>query len=305
MNLRIGWLGLGLLATAWVVPAMGQAKSLSLQHTPVSVAIRGQPFIVRAQVTAGAQAVKSVTLFYSTSRDAAPFGVAMQPAAGGLYIGSIPDNVLAGLEQLSYYIAAEDAVGATTETAWFMVRVKTPQPGDAAPTRSGAVSGSETGERPGWVTPALVAGGVLLVGGAVAVAAGSGGGGGGGGSDDGGSTNVTTNTVSNLSGKYVGSSTECEQMTGGSPSCSSHSIQISISSGGRVSSSTLRPGTALEGNLSGINFVLNAPVTGSAAGEINYIGSVVEGRIVGSIEGSATASTGTVHYTGTFNAVKQ
>lgn len=307
MNVRLGWLGIGLAALALVSSASAQAKPLTLQHTPVTVAIRGQPLIVRAQVAAGSRAIKSVTLFYSTSRDAAPFGVAMQPAAGGMYIGSVPDNVLAGLEQLSYYIAAEDAVGATTETAWFTVRVKTAQPGQTGPERGGAVSGAESGQRPGWVTPALVAGGVLLVGGAVAIAAGSGGGGGGddGGDGGGGGTNTTTNTTSYV-GKYVGSATACEEVTGSAPACTSHGVQIKISTGGTVSSSDLHPNATMESSLSGVNFVLIGPVVNNGrSGEIRYIGTVVDGRIVGSIEGSATAPTGTVHYTGTFNAIKQ
>ena len=64
--------------------------------------------------------------------------------------------------------------------------------------------------------------------------------------------------------------------------------------------------TAMSARLSGVNFVLSAPVVErNLNGEIRYVGTVVDTRIVGTVEGSATTPSNTVRYSGAFNATKQ
>ena len=83
-------------------------------------------------------------------------------------------------------------------------------------------------------------------------------------------------------------------------------MTITIDSSGGVSTDTLYPGQRLTGRLSGGNFLLTATdQTAGRTGEIQFVGTLIDTRIVGSIQGSATTAAGTGTYSGTFNAVKR
>ena len=72
-----------------------------------------------------------------------------------------------------------------------------------------------------------------------------------------------------------------------------------------MSTDTLRPGTHMEGRLSGVNFLLVAAVKETDRnGQIQYLGTAIDGRIAGSIQGSATLSAGEGTYSGNFSAAR-
>ena len=243
-------------------------------------------------MTQAGRTIKSVKLFYSTSKDAAPFEVSMEETGGGSYLGSVPQNVLVGLNQITYYIAAENDAGATAETHWYTISLTAPQPGGA-----GTAAAAAEPPRAKWVMPALIAGGVAVVAGAVVLATSSKSGGGGGG----GSTAPT-----NFVGTYRGTDQEWAGAPGSNPVYTTHSATITIAKDGTVSSADLHTGSTLTAKLSGADFVLTAPIVQSDLnGEIRYIGTVVNSRIVGTVEGSATSATNTLQYSGAFNATKQ
>jgi len=300
----------GVLATALLMAAWSGAQESDqndppvIQHKPVVAAVRGQPVTVLANVTDDSGLVKSVTLFYSLSRDAAPFRVIMKPSAGSVYYGTIPQSMLTG-ESVSYYIESMDHVDATSETAWYTVEIKdvagkakekeaavVPPPAPK-PQRASGDDGSSR-----WLGVGIIAGGAAAVlGGALLVAAdggddSSGGGGGGGGVE---------------AGRYSGSVTECFTPAGGTASCSSHSMAIDIDASGRVSSDSLKEGMYLETTLKGTEFTLTATLDGpgvEVTGQVAYVGSVVDSRIVGSISGEGTSAAGAGTFSGTFSATK-
>lgn len=272
------------VAGAIALAAGAVSAAPQIEHTPVTVGVKGEPLMIRAKVDGRGRAVRTVQLHYSTSRDAAPFSVPMQSSGAGVWVGTIPGGVLAVLDRVSYYISAEDDRGATAETPWFAVRLQ-------APTGREAASGGRN-----WVKPALIGGGVALAAGGIAWAVNSA----GGGDDDGGGI------PSDAPGTYVGTATRCTTPAGGAPVCETRSTTIRITAEGTVSSSDLHPGAAMQSKLSGSSFVLSAPVRAPGTdGEVRYIGTLVGGRIVGSIEGSAGSGTNTVLFTGTFSAAKQ
>lgn len=274
-----------------------------ISHKPVVAAVRGQAVTVLANVTDDSGLVKSVTLFYSLSKDAAPFRIVMKPSAGSVYYGTIPQSMLTG-DSVSYYIEAMDYVDATSETAWYVVEMKdvvakarekepVVVPPPAKPSRA---SSDEGGSR--WLGVGIIAGGAAAVlGGALLVAADGGddsssGGGGGGGVE---------------AGRYSGSVTECFTPAGGTASCASHGIAIDISSSGLVSSDNLNEGMYMETSLHGTEFTLMANLSGpgvEVTGQVAYVGTVVDNRIVGSISGDGTSSAGAGTFSGTFSATK-
>lgn len=271
------------MAGAFALAAGAALGAPNIEHTPVTVGVKGEPLMIRAKVEGRGRTVRAVQLHYSTSRDAAPFAVPMQSSGAGVWVGTIPGGVLAVLDRVSYYISAEDDRGATAETPWFAVRLQ-------APTETESVR-----KRPGWVTPALIGGGAALAAGGIAWAVSSGGNGDGGGG-----------MPPDAPGTYMGTATRCQTLAGASPVCETRPATIRITGDGTVSSSDLHPGTAMQSRLSGTGFVLTAPVRMPGAdGEVRYIGTLVGGRIVGSIEGSAGSGTNTVLFTGTFSAAKQ
>jgi hypothetical protein len=247
----------------------------------------GQPLMIRARITDDSGEVQSATLYYSVSKDAAPFPVPMQSAGSSVYVGSVPDSVLRNAAELTYYIEAVDRAGVTAETAWYPVKVQTATSKPAGSSESGAKSG-----RPRWVTPALIAGGAAVVIGGVLVA-----------SSGGDSKNPPAPSVA---GTYSGSATTCYLPPGGTQSCSSSPATIVIDDQGGVRSTDLRPGTTLQGSMSGSAFVLTAPVNEPGrSGEIRYTGTVIDGRIAGIVDGSDTTPTGVGAYSGAFSAARK
>lgn len=276
-----------LLVLALGGPLGAFARPPAIRHEPVRVAVRGQSLSVRATVTSTSGSVKNVYLYYATSRDAAPFKLAMQGAGAGVYLGTVPGALLGSAPQVSYYIEAVDDHGAAAETDWCTVELRAPQAGDTA-----AAGGSQRS----WVKPALYVGGVAALVGGAAWAASSGGGGSGGGSN------------TNAAGSYVGTVTTCLEMNGSPPTCESHALRILITSDGAVNSDTLRNGVYVEGRLSGSDFTINSAVNETnLTGEIRYSGTLLDNsRITGSISGPARTTDGTNGvYSGTFNATKQ
>ena len=70
-------------------------------------------------------------------------------------------------------------------------------------------------------------------------------------------------------------------------------------------SDTLRDGVHLAGTLSGANFLLVTPVqTAGLSGDIEFLGTVVNNRIAGSIQGTVTGTAGTGTCSGNFSAAK-
>lgn len=283
-------------ALSMVLPLRAQTTAPAIDHAPVKVAVRGQNILFRAKVAPAAKPVESVTLHYAVSRDAAPYKVAMVPAGAGIYTGTVSADLTSGLAQLLYYIEARDTVGATAETPWYTVEIKSgaPVPATAASRGPAAPAGTPVKES-SWKKPALIAGGALAVGGAALAIMG---GGGGGGDSSGG-------TVTNAAGTYTGTASVFFQPPSGSPSGSTYPVTITITSGGTVSSDNLQEGARLEGQLSGAGFVLVAPVNQpDRTGEIQFSGVVVNGRITGTVQGSATTSGGAGTYSGGFSAAK-
>lgn len=274
--------------------AANQAPQVS--HQPVTTAVRGQGLTLKAKVTDDHGKVASVTLYYTLSKDAAPFEVPMNPVGLDLYLGTIEAGVLAGINSLSYYIEAQDDVGAAVETPWRVIEIRDAKSPADAPAKVAPSGGDEGGIHWGYVAgAAAVAGGVALL-----VA----GGGGGGGGSDSGSTNVTTN-VNTRAGTYAGSVTTCFTPDEGSPACETHGMTIVIDSSGRVLSETLNEDQQMTGQLSGDDFTLTADAPESdGEGEIVYAGTVVGSRIVGSISGSASSTNGAGSYSGSFTAGK-
>jgi hypothetical protein len=284
------------LATALLLSqsAFAQNRAPAIDHSPVKLAVRGQNILFRAKVTDDANAVQSVTLFYSVSRDAAPYKVAMNPAGAGVYMGTVSADLTAGLQQLLYYIEAKDTLGAVDETPWYPVEIKagTPVASPGPATRTTTAPGKESS----WKKPALIAGGALAVGGAALAIMGGGGGDSGGGGGG---------TATNAAGTYAGTASVYFQPPGGSLVSSTYPITIAISSKGVVTSDNLYEGAHLEGQLSGSSFQLVAPVNqADRNGEIRFIGMVNNNRIAGSVEGSATTPDGNGTYSGSFSAAK-
>lgn len=273
-----------------------------IEHAPVTVAVRGQSVLFRVHAVSDSQPIKSATLFYAVSRDAAPYKLAMYNSGSGWFTGSIPADLISGLNQVLYYIEVRDAADATEETPWHTIAIRNPgATGSTANATAVATAGrpQPTPEAPeySWTKPALIAGGVLLAGGAAVAIANSGGGGGGSGSSGG--------TSSNSVGLFSGTVTICFQPPNEASSCSSHAMNLFIDQNGAISSDTLYPNKHLEGTLAGANFLLVTSVSDTnRTGEIQFLGTVINNRIAGSVQGSATTSAGIGTYSGNFSASK-
>ncbi len=311
MTARTAVLLLAVLTAAAIAPRPSDAdtpyfRGPAIRHDPVTVAMVGQPLVVRAVVTSQFAAIKSVTLFYAASKDAAPFSVAMRASGGAAYVGTIPSAMLTGHDRLSYYIEAMDDLDAASETPWQAVQVRSSAtPGTTVRLGGSSVQTPAPGAppaesaRPFWKKPAVWIGGAALVAAGTVAALSSGGGGGG---SDGGSGTATTN-----SGTYAGTVTESLQYPGGSPSYATRPVTFSVVSSGVVSSDNLRPGQHLEAALIGNDFVMISNVSETnATGQVRYVGTLLTGRIVGTVEGSVQNTAGaTGNYSGNFYAIKQ
>jgi len=291
-----------ILLVALVADAQDNQRPV-ISHDPVKTAVRGQPVTILARVTDDSGYVKSATLFYSLSRDAAPFRSVMKSSGTSMYYGTIPASVLEGADSVSYYIEAMDHVDATQETPWYTLKVKDataapPAQAGQAPTQEPLPPPQEEGGV-SWGTVGIIAGGAAaVVGGAVLL-----GSGGGGGGDDSGGGSGTVEV-----GDYDGSVTTCAQPEMGSQTCETHPMTINISEGGVVSSSTLYEGSQLQAPLQGSSFTLVQDLGDEAAGQtgqVQFDGTVIDSRIVGSISGELSAGSDIVTYSGTFSANKR
>lgn len=269
----------------------GQSRPPVIDHNPVNVAIRGQPVFIRARVTDANTPIKAVNLYYTTSRDAAPFKIPMQSTGAGSYSCSIPGNLLANVDSMSYYIEAMNLQEANAETPWYNVDVTTIQQANAA---GKAIPPTVENERPGWVIPALVVGGVAVVGGGTYAIVSSRGGG-----------SSSGPAVTNF-GVYAGSVTTCLTIGGSNKTCESHTTYITVSPDQSVSSPNLRDGYFLQTRLSGNTFNIISPLNGAdTKGEIRYVGTVFNaGRIAGYIDGSYQSGQDKGSYSGSFEASK-
>ncbi|MFZ4780218.1 MAG: hypothetical protein ACOYM3_33095, partial [Terrimicrobiaceae bacterium] len=145
----------------------------AIQHTPTTVALRGQSMQIKATVTDDS-AVKSVTLLYSTSKDVAPFRLEMQSTGQNIFICTVPDTLLEFASTLTYYIEALDNTDQTSETRWFNVSIQSPAsrsktsstPVAAKPSVSTAAPAGD--DATFWKRTALIGGRVVLAGGAAA-----------------------------------------------------------------------------------------------------------------------------------------
>lgn len=290
-----------LAASTAASPTAASAASV-IHHDPVRVAIPGQSISVRASITG--EEPRSVSLFFTPSRDVAPFRLPMNASGNGVYAGSIPELNLAGLTEVYYYLEVRDSSDTPIETPWYTVRIQAPSAAStSAAQRPATVQPSSRTDEGGssWVKPALIGAGALAAGGiGYAVYNGSSGG------DDGDSSTPPPDSSTNSVGTYSGTETTCTQDPTTGTSCDSSGFKIVINAQGGVRTDDLRDGTTMEGTLSGSSFILVADVDENGfVGEIQYIGAVVDNRIVGSIQGSAQDAAGAVvTYTGNFSGVK-
>ena len=306
MNLRFGrwvcglvWAGLWLGAVA--VRADDPPK---IQHEPITTAIRSQPITITARVRDDSGLVKYVTLFYSLSRDAAPFRISMKLSGDDLYVGTIPPDLLGSVDKVFYYLEAMDQEERAQETPWYTVDIKdvvAPKPKVAEKTTAPAPVAPTT------PTPARREGASLLgigviAGGAAAVLGGalliadqdkdSG-------SDDG---------PEQYAGNYAGEVVECTAPQGQNASCSTRSMSVVVERSGEVTTSNLRQGALLTGTMNRNKFLLVAEWTSSWSGEtgqVFYEGNILDDRLYGTITGHATNDAGEVIYSGNFSGTKR
>jgi hypothetical protein len=283
----------GLLIIGTTLLAVGTLAAPEIKHQPVKAGVKGQPVYIRATVTNPIGTIKSATLHCAVSRDAAPFKVKMQDAGASSFIGTVPDSLLKNSDSVAYYIEAIDELDQTSETPWHTISMRPPAAGENQQPPAGGNSRESS-----WRTPLLIGGGVALAAGGALIAANI--------SDDDNSAGATTPAITNA-GAYAGSATKYFELSGSAPVSSSYLITITVLSDGSVTSDTLHPGTHLTANLSGSDFIMTAPVAETnLTGQINYNGTVLGGRITGTINGTAISSTGTNGtYSGIFSAVKQ
>lgn len=272
-------------------PAVARNAAPVIQHTPVTVALQGQSMIIKATITDDVK-VKTVTLFYSTSKDVAPFRLEMQSAGQNIFICTVPDNLLEHATTLTYYIEAVDNADQSTETRWHNVSIQQAKVESKPDIKVTAKDSSF------WKTTALIGGGVVLAGGTAAIIAGS----------SGGTPLPAPIPTTNVnSGTYVGSVTTQLEFPGESPAAMAHGTTIIIDINGTVRSTNLHPGESLVSILNGSDFTLTANIhTTNITGEVNYYGTVNNGRITGSVGGQVLSVSGTNGtYYGNFYAIKQ
>lgn len=280
--------------------------ALKINHTPVTWAVKGQALTLKARINGGVGGIENVILYYALFRDAAPYRVTMASSGMDTYVGTIEASLLTGVENLSYYIEAQDQEGTVEETPWYDVKFKNPEMvpavrgGNSTASNGGAKSSEEEGMSA--MTIGLIAGGAVAVGAGAYFLSDSGGsdsdndgGGGGGGGEN--------------AGNYAGNATTCLTMSGGSPACNTTAAQFLIDSTGKIFTDTLYPGKQLTGTLSGNDFSLVADVSNpdqAMTGTIVYSGTVVDkSKIVGTITGNAEVNGVPGTYSGTFSATKQ
>lgn len=291
-------LSLSMALQPFAVRADAGNKPPVITHDPVTYGIKGQSLTLKAKVIDLAPGVQDVTLYYALFRDATPFRVPMKPAGLDLYVGTIDANMIKDVNTIAYYLEAQDKDGALAETPWYTVEFRKADE-TVVPGGTKVVPGESDGGS-SWKTTALIAGGAAaVVVGAIAL---SGGGGGGGGGSSGTKTNA-------YAGTYSGTQTKCLNVSGQPSSCEDQkSFSIVIDSKGSVLSDTLLPGQQLTGNMSGNSFVLTGQIKNEGVvsnAVVNYNGTIVSDKIVGTISGGAQTTLGSGYYSGVFQANRQ
>ena len=84
-------LALAAWAGAWAGTAEGRPV---ISHTPVRVAVKGQPLGLRAVVRDAGGTVTGVSAYYAASRGMTPFRLDMSTAGAGIWYGSIPGHLI-------------------------------------------------------------------------------------------------------------------------------------------------------------------------------------------------------------------
>lgn len=276
--------------------ALAENNPPVIRHTPATVAIQGQSMLIKATVTDDT-GIKSVTLFYSTSKDVAPFRVEMQPAGPNTFVCTLPDHLLGFASTLTYYIEALDNTDQASETRWYNVSI---QPATATVKVDKKTPPPAADDTEFWKRTALIGGGVALAGGAAAVIIGNSGGH--------SSTQAPPPAATNqYTGTYVGSITTHLDFPGQSTRTDSHGTIISIDKNGTLASSDLYVGKSLVTTLVGSSFTITANINETnRTGQITFSGSILNGRILGDVGGSIQELSGTNGtYYGNFYAVKQ
>ena len=287
------------------VPAQDANRRPIIAHDAITTAVRGQAVTVLARVTDDSEQVKSVTLFYSVSKDAAPFRAVMKSSGTAMYYGTIPVEVLESAKSVSYYIEAMDSDEATSETAWNTIDIRSPSARpvvEEKPVVTPVTPASPPREKSSLLGVGLIAGGAVAVAGAAVLIANTDDSSGGGGGDD---------DDEDYAGMYQGSVTECLALSGQPQTCDTWSMSVTVDSSGRVQSSNLREDKLLAGQMTGNKFLLVADLAGGTngvTGEIYYDGTVVDGELFGRITGSyAEGGTNGVTgvYSGSFDGTRQ
>lgn len=273
-----------------------------IKHSPVTKALQAQGIVVRATVKDDADQIRSVTLYYSLTKDMAPYKIDMQDSGSGLFTGTISPELLSGLNRAYYYVEAKDQVGTISETPWYTVDISA---GGEKPTAP--VNGGDGEDEPSsWVKPTLIGVGVVAAGGLAVALSNS-----GGGDDDDGTPAPdpdpgTGSETNEFAGTYSGTATTCFAPPGEASTCSLSPISIAVSEDGVATSDTLIMGERLTSSLSGNDFLFVGTISESnMTGQIEFLGTIVNDRITGTIQGSATSTNGTGTYSGNFSAVRQ
>lgn len=259
-----------------------------IMHEPVTAAIKGQPLYIRATVRDDAGPASQVNLYCAASSDSAPFKIKMRASGAGSFIGTIPDNMIQGTSELSYYIEAMDSAEQSTETPWYTIRFKT------ANGKTPAASTRNSEKKSSWKKPLLIVGGTAAAIGIGAAVS-------GGGSSGSDSSSSTTE------GLFAGTATRYLQIEGGSVTSEMYSVVFNLLSGGTLTTDSLHPGAHMTATVVGSTFTMSSDVSdGDLTGQINYNGSIADTKITGTISGDVVTGAGTNGtYSGVFSADKQ
>jgi hypothetical protein len=291
-----------IFASVLICHAQAQNDAPVIKHAPVTAAVRGQSVVIRAVVNDDSGKLKSVTLNCTASSDSTPVKVPMQDAGAGSYLGAVPDSLVKSADQVKYYIEATDELDRSAETPWYTITFKASSrtTGNGQVTPAGTSSGDGKEKESSWRTPLLIAGGTALaVGGAVVAASML--------DDDDDDSPGTSTNGSSEAGTYSGSATRYLQVEGSPLVTFSYLVTFSVTSNNVITTSNLHPGSSMQATLSGSDFVMNGAIADSGnSGSIQYSGTVLNGRISGSMAGTATLVSGTNGtYSGVFSAIRE
>lgn len=274
-----------------------------IRHEPVKVAESGQSITLIARVSSDPGPVRTVTLNYTLSRDSAPIKLKMTRTGADVYTATIPAEYFQRSNVLYYFIEAEADGGYWAETTWQAVPVKRVSEANGAnrPVDRGS-NNADSGIS--WGTVGIVAGaGVGIAIAAVSLSD--------SGSDSGGGGNnppPSTNGTEKVEGTYSGTSTVCfTPDAGGGQTCNSSPATITITKSGNASSSDIFKGTPASGSVNGEDISMDADASQdkpTSTGDVEFNGTVRNGRITGGISGEAVGGNNPGEYSGTFDLSK-